>query len=119
MTDSSRPAFKVVWNPKDYDESFHAGSLDEAKAMCIELLVQWIVDETDDWKYTTEKGLEPTEKQVQSYDNMIDTCRAWVVQLTDPDAPDEQGRYTKAWEPSDDDLRWIDWVHWDELKKKF
>lgn len=92
-----KPAFKVVWGSEDQTDAFLAASLDEAKAMCIELLVQWIVDETDDWKYTEQKSLEPTERQVQSYDNMIDTCRAWVVQLTDPDAPDEQRRYTKAW----------------------
>ena len=112
-----KPAFKVLWGSSDCADSFHAGSLEEAKEMCIELLVQWIIDETEDWKYTPGKGFEPTDEQVFSYDGMIDDCSAWVVQLTDPDAEDEADQYSTVWEPSEDDLRNIRWVHWDELRK--
>lgn len=112
-----KPAFKVLWDSENQADAFHAASLEEAKDMCIELLVQWIVDETNEWKYTTEKGLEPTDEQICSFDNMIDTCSAWVVQLTNPEAAKEEDQYTEVWRPSQEDLRFIDWVHWDELKK--
>lgn len=95
-----RRAYKVV----ACCVSFGADSLESAKDEANETLINWMAEEQENWKDAV-----PTETQKEDWDYMIYNS-GYYIQKYNP-MTDE---YEMYYEPSEDDLRKIGWMLWDE-----
>lgn len=97
-------------------------TFEEAKNDAIYTLENWIVEGQIGWAIEVEAdGISviphPTEKQIQSWNRMVNTCCVYVVEWDD-----ETGQWQNsddAWWPSHEIENEINWLEWEQLKKKY
>ena len=94
-----RKPYIVVYDTDNFCDSYGCGSLDEAKDFALEMLINWMAAERDEWK-----SKEPTEEECERFDYMIENCSVEVCEYNP--ATDE---YDEVWNPSDEDLERIGW----------
>lgn len=97
-------------------------TFEEAKNDAINTLENWIVDEQVGWNFETDSdGVSviphPTEKQIDSWDTMINDCSVYVVEWDEENNCWED--CDNAWYPSSDIENELNWLEWSELKKKY
>ena len=97
-------------------------TFEEAKNDAINTLENWVVEEQLSWKFDTNSdGVSvtphPTEKQIESWDTMINDCCVYVVEWDDENDCWED--CDNAWYPSSEIENEVNWLEWSELKKKY
>ena len=112
-----RMDYQMVYNTEDNTDGLYYATLEEAQASAIDTLEQWIIEERENWKCTdkiddTITIYEPTKTQKDKWDYMINECYVEVKKYN-PDTKE----YEDYWSPSDDELREIGWLEWDEFLK--
>lgn len=91
---------------------------DDFQAACdnaIETMCNWKAEEMSGWDIDSNGIPHPTEKQIESWDTMINECCCYVAKWNEEvqDFYDEKMNY---WYPSDED---VEWLYWEEMKKKY
>lgn len=114
--------FLMVFDMDHTIDGIEFDTFEEAKNDAIYTLEGWIIEEQIEWDYETDNdGISviphPTEAQIESWDYMINNCCVYVVEWDDETNQWEDSDY--GWWPSYDDENEIDWLEWDELKKKY
>lgn len=104
--------YKVLWDTDSCCDSFISPSLEQAKEDALDLLLEWGTQEMHDWNST-----RPLPDQIERWDYMIDNCCVWVIECED-DSRIDCDAYNTVWEPTDEDLKQIGWVYFDELNWK-
>lgn len=97
-------------------------TFEEAKNDAINTLENWIVDEQSKWSFDIDDdGISviphPTDKQIESWDAMINDCSVYVVEWNDEDGCWEDS--DNAWYPSSEIENELNWFEWTDLKKKY
>lgn len=91
---------------------------DEAVYSMKETYINWIFDQQIDWKFYENHIPHPTEKQIEDWDYMIETCTCWIAEWNE----ELQEYYSEKMDYyflSDDDANKINWLTWDKLKAKY
>lgn len=118
---NSHKQFCMVFDMGHSVDGVEFDTLEAAKTDAIETLIQWMIDEAAEWKTETkEDGISvipyPTKEQIESWDDMINTCCVYVVEWDE--AENDWQDMDNAWFPSYEDENEIGWMEWRELKKK-
>lgn len=103
-----RKPFCVVWDCDSFSDGMGCDTFDEAKSDAFETLIQWEVDEIQNWK-----SQNPTEEEKENWDYMIYNSISYVKKYNE-----NTDEYEDYWYPSDEELKEIGWCLWDEQKQK-
>lgn len=103
--------FHVVWNTDDCCDEYDVESMECGKDSALDTLVNWMCEETEEWKFGPDGTPMPTEEQIESWDYMIFNCYVYVTKYN-PEADE----YETVWEPSDEELEDIGWHEWKKEK---
>lgn len=79
-------------------------------------------DEQDNWSIIFSEDKDgyipaPTKDQIEAWDDMIDSCYAYIRELDKNGNIINKENYYKFW-LSDDELKEIGWMEWSELKER-
>lgn len=114
--------YQLVIDTEDTTYGIEYDDFDDAKVRMLDIYESWIVEERSKWAWSKEDGenykLCPTEEQIESWDMMIENCTCWIAKWK----PDEHTYYDEKMNyyfMSDKDAYNINWLPWDELKKKY
>lgn len=101
--------YKVVWHNENYinfapnDEYY---TFEEAKNEAKNLLRFWASEEREKWAVNETTHLsEPTEEQIDDWNEMIENCYIYIVK-------------TEGIDLSDEDYKEIGWMKWNENIEK-
>lgn len=97
-------------------------TFEAAKTDAIDTLINWMAEETVGWKTeTSEDGISvfphPTNEQIESWDDMINTCSVYVVEWDETKNGWQDA--DEAWFPSHEDEKGIGWMEWEQCKKEY
>ena len=104
--------YRVLWDTDNCCDSFESPSFGQAKQDALDLLLEWESQEMCTWHST-----RPLPDQIDDWNYMIDNCCVEVIEYDD-DSDENCEAYHTVWEPSDEDLKQIGWVYFDELNWK-
>ena len=96
----TRAPFRMVWDTDTDCDGIDCESLGAAKCMAEDTLVEWMVQERNEWADV----FCPTEDELDSYNYMIWNCSVWVSKYN-PDTDE----YDEVWSPSYEDEEKLGW----------
>ena len=106
--------YKMVWETEHEVDGTDYATLEEAKACAIETLHSWMESQVIDNGYPMNPK-EWNEEQIEEWDSMIYNCGVSVRDKTKYNDED----FGEIWEPSDEELKEIGWVLYEEMKQGF
>lgn len=105
-----KSAYLVQWDNDSCSDGYGADSLEAAKESALDTLIEWMMQESMNWKYDSEnQEVIPTEKEKENWDYMIFNCSVSVAEY-DPNTDE----YETVWEPNDEELEKIGWVSYEK-----
>lgn len=109
--------FSMVYDMGDTVDGVEHDTFEAAKDDALETLANWVAEEQKCWKVDENGTPHPTERQVESWDKMIEDYCVYIVRWDD-EANDYES-CDDAWYPSSEDEKDTDWLYWEELKAKY
>ena len=73
--------FKVIYETDDFVDGIEEDNFEDAKANALSILMDWIVEEQVQWELDSDSVPRPTEKQIEAWDTMIESCSVRYFQL--------------------------------------
>lgn len=99
-----RPKYVMVWDNDSCCDGFGCESFGQAKQDAFDTLLQWMCDESSNWKSET-----PTEEEKDNWDYMIYNCSVHVDKYNA-----DTDEYEEYWYPSEEELEEIGWKLFNE-----
>lgn len=109
--------FCMIWENEHSCDGVEFDTEQEAKDDALNTLMEWLVDEQANWTVDNNGVPHPTNEQIESYDYMISNCYVCVVEWNEE--AKAYGDTDYGWYPSSEEKNEINWLLWDELKKKY
>ena len=112
----------LVYEAEDFTDGFGSSDLEYLKEQALEILVNWMTSERAKWSIIN--GIHtPTSKQIDDYDYMIHHCSVSVRKYVEETIVTNDGDlvYEKLedyWCPSNEQLKEIGWMPYEELIKR-
>ena len=115
MATTQHKQWLMVWNTEDCTDGIEFDTEEEARDAMCETYIQWELEETAAWKCDDNGTLYPTEEQIEHWDMMIENCYCCVTEWDD--MIDEWMDTYYAYNLSNEELKQILWVEYEELKE--
>ena len=106
--------YKMVFDTGDCVDSIGFETFEEAQADALDTLVLWMTEFCNHEKCSINLK-EWTQKQIDEWDYMIYNCS---VEVRDKERYNDED-FGEIWEPSDEELKEIGWVLYEEMKQGF
>ncbi len=95
--------YRIVWNNEnhvDFAPNREYCTFEEAEKEAKNLLCCWMSKEKEKWIWNKTTGLpEPTEEQINNWNEMIENCYVYIIKTEEIDL-------------SDEDYEEIGWMKW-------
>lgn len=99
--------YRMVFDMGHTIDGIYCESFESAKANMEDTYIQWICDETYNWKFADDGTPMPTEEQREAFNYMIYECCCWAAKLDE-----ETGEYEdldNAYTLPEDELEALGW----------
>ena len=108
-----RAPYRMVWDNDSCCDGIDCESFDEAKAQAEDTLVEWMVQERNEWK----DPFCPTEDELDNYNYMICSCSCSVYKY-DPDADEYEEAEDALDYEAEESIGWKELTMEDIAKEK-
>lgn len=106
--------YKLVWNTECCSDNYElpiGRNKDAAKCDLKDVYIEWMIEEQNYWKFNEDYLPEPTEKQKESWDRMIEEYSCYIIPWDEETGDYSVNEEDEIW-LSDEELADIGWYYW-------